>query len=69
MKGVTRLLGLLVFALTISLASPGGASASTCTGGYSRCLNDTWDAVSETMADIECGAGWVGCVVGRLRFW
>jgi len=69
MKSVIRLAAMLAFALTMSLASPGAASASSCTGDYSRCLNDSWDAVSQTMADVECGFGWAGCVMGKLRFW
>jgi hypothetical protein len=69
MKNVTRLMGLLVLALTISFASPAAGSASTCTSGFSRCLNDTWDAISRPMADFECTAGWAGCVMGKLKFW
>jgi hypothetical protein len=44
--------------------APQPVAADTCTDNYEKCLNDTWDkeGVSRFLADIECFAGYVGCV-------
>lgn len=64
---------IVVWALSLALvaAMPSQASAR-CTGDYLVCLNDTYPyagGVSGAMSDIECGAGWLGCAIGKLRFW
>lgn len=69
MKSVIRFFAVAAFALALSLTVPDAAYAASCTSRYGSCLNDSWDSVNQTMSDIECGAGWTGCVIGKLRFW
>jgi len=64
---------IVVWALALALlaAVPQDAAAS-CTGDYLVCLNDGFEfggGVAGAMSDIECGAGWLGCTVSKLRFW
>lgn len=39
-------------------------AAASCLGGYYECLNDSWDTsgFERIMADVECFAGYVGCI-------
>ena len=69
MNRVTRLSALFALTLALSLGAPDAAMAASCTDGYGSCLNDSWDSVNQTMSDIECGAEWTGCVIGKLKFW
>ena len=64
---------IVVWALSLALvaAVPNEVSAS-CTGDYQTCLNDGYQyggGVLGTMADIECGASWIGCTIAQLKFW
>jgi hypothetical protein len=69
MNRVTRLFALLALTLALSLGAPGAALAASCTDAYGSCLNDAWASVNQTMSDLECGAEWTGCVIGKLKFW
>lgn len=65
---------IVVWALALALVAfaPKGVSAASCTSSYLTCLNDAYafdGGVAGTMGDIECGAGWVGCTVSKLKFW
>ncbi len=52
-----------IVAATAVLA-PQPLAASECVKGYESCLNDTYDTsgLTRVLADIECFAGYVGCV-------
>ncbi|HEX7049694.1 MAG TPA: hypothetical protein VF188_05730 [Longimicrobiales bacterium] len=43
---------------------PARAEAASCTDGYQKCLNDSYDTSGFTrvLADVECLAEYVGCV-------
>ena len=69
MNRVTRTFAMLAFALALAAGAPGAAYASSCTDEFSTCLNDSWDAISEVMADFECTAAWSGCVARAMKFW
>ena len=47
---------------------PQPATAQECTDQYQMCLNDSWDTAGATrvMANIECMAGYTGCVRKKL---
>lgn len=59
--------------LTLAMAAsavafaPGPAAAASCTDAYVKCLNDSWyyDAVLQSMADVECSAEYAGCVARK----
>ena len=64
---------IVVWALSLALvaALPHEVAAS-CTGDYLTCLNDGYQyggGIAGAMSDVECGAGWLGCTVGKLKFW
>lgn len=48
--------------------APQSVAAQECVRGYEACLNDTHDTSgwTQTLADIECFAGYVGCVARLL---
>ena len=61
---------LVVWALALSLfaLAPKQASAS-CTWDYLLCLNDASQyggGAAGTVAEIECGAEWFGCVYRNI---
>ena len=64
---MTKLVMTLVLAASAAGFSAGPASASDCTEGYVKCLNDTWyyDGVLQDMADLECSAQYAGCVAKK----
>lgn len=61
------MLAVMVGASALAFA-PQPVAAAECTEEYHKCLNDSWyyDGISQTMADVECFAGYVGCVRTRL---
>ncbi|NJD19589.1 MAG: hypothetical protein FIA95_09960 [Gemmatimonadetes bacterium] len=64
---------IVVWALSLALLAlvPREAAAS-CTEDYLTCLADAYPfagGVSGAMSDVECGAGWLGCTIGKLKFW
>lgn len=68
-----RNLKIVVWALSLALvaAVPSQASAS-CTTGYLTCLNGAYaygGGAVGTLAEIECGAGWIGCVGLKFFTW
>ncbi|MHB1193974.1 MAG: hypothetical protein ACYC6F_13110 [Longimicrobiales bacterium] len=68
-----RNLKIVVWALSLALvaAVPNEVSAS-CTGDYLVCLNGayaTGGGAVGTLAELECGAGWVGCVGLKMFTW
>ena len=73
MIGMTR----RVFALSLLIAalsgSPGAASAfdAGCSLDYNLCLNTAlqMDGAARELGSVECAAEWVGCTVGKLKFW
>lgn len=55
-------------ALTLLAAAPKPASAS-CTLNYLLCLNDASQyggGAAGTLAELECMAGWFGCVYDKV---
>ena len=65
-----RKVKIVVWALSLALlaAVPNEVSAS-CTGSYLLCINDGTQyggGAAEAIADVECGAGWVGCVAALI---
>lgn len=63
----------LMIALTVGASAlafaPQEAAASDCTDGYNECLNDTWHytGITQTLADIECFAEYIGCVGSKVQ--
>lgn len=59
--GLAFVLGLVAFA-------PQPAAAEDCALSYARCLSDTWylTGLLRMLADIECGADYVGCIRGKV---
>lgn len=70
---IPRTLKFVAVALFLLLTgAPSTAEAQRrCTTRYLLCLNWALQQGSPTseMASVECGAGWVGCVARKLRFW
>lgn len=48
--------------------SPQPVAAANCTREYQQCLNDSWDTSGATreLANIECAAGYYGCVRKKI---
>lgn len=61
---MTKLMIALAVGASALAFTPQDAAAAECTDGYHKCLNDSWHytGISQTMADIECFAEYVGCV-------
>ncbi len=61
---MTKLMITLTVGVSALAFAPQEAAATDCTDGYHQCLNDTWHytGISQTMADMECFAEYVGCV-------
>lgn len=70
---IPRTLRFMAVALFLLLTgTPERAEARpACTTSYLLCLNWALQQGSPTLelGSIECGAGWVGCVARKLRFW
>ncbi len=68
---MTKLIIILSVAIGALTLGVDPVSASSCTTQYEKCLNDSWDTKGATqlMADVDCGAEYVGCVGSKLRFW
>ena len=66
-----------VFALCLLIAgllgTPRDASAfgPECSLDYNLCLNTAvqMDGAAKELGSVECAAEWVGCTVGKLKFW
>ncbi|MDH5590153.1 MAG: hypothetical protein OEZ65_11430 [Gemmatimonadota bacterium] len=71
MKKVSKLVSGTALAMLTLAAVPRGVSATDCTQSYMLCVNSAvqLEAVYDEMASVECAAGWLGCTVGKLRFW
>lgn len=68
-KIVVCALSLALLALAPRDVAAGGAN---CTEGYLACLNDGYQfggGVAGGISDVECGAEWLGCTMGKLKFW
>jgi hypothetical protein len=61
---MTKLILIAATAAVAAVAAPRPVAAEDCVKGYEQCLNDTYDTSGATriLADIECFAGYVGCV-------
>jgi hypothetical protein len=61
---MTKLILIAATAAVAAVAAPRPVAAEDCVRGYEQCLNDTYDTSGATriLADIECFAGYVGCV-------
>ncbi len=61
---MSKLIIVVAAALGAVAVVPNPAAAS-CTTEYVQCLNDSYDLPEpfQTMADVECGAAYVGCVI------
>jgi hypothetical protein len=69
MRSIKALPVLLALAATPLLAMPQAASAATsCSDDYWTCMNDGWENEG-TLNDIDCGAGYIGCIGRKLKFW
>ena len=70
---IPRILRYMAVALFLLMAgTPEEAEARPrCTTSYLLCLNWALQQGFPTteIGSIECGAGWVGCVTRKLRFW
>lgn len=64
---IRRIVPLAAF-LAVAAGVPTQARAAACLDGYYGCLNDSWDTsgLAQILADIECFAGYVGCVRNQL---
>jgi hypothetical protein len=68
---MTKVIAVLSLAAVLTVAAPRDVLAGPCTDAYSRCIAEA-GLLSEpfrSMADVECGAGYVGCVARALKFW
>ena len=73
---MSRNLKIVVWALSLALLALAprdvAAGQSNCTEGYLVCLNDAYQfdgGVAGAASDVECAAEWLGCTVGKLKFW
>ena len=72
MRHLLRILSVLaILAVLGSLSAPAASAQTACTDQYAACLNvaGQLDQPFQSMADIECGAKYVGCVARGLKFW
>ena len=62
-----------LFALfaTVIPADAAAATAVSCTDQYAACINRTQGLKEPylSMADLECGLEYTGCVASKLKFW
>jgi hypothetical protein len=65
---MTKLILTLALAMGAATFVPRPLAADECTRAYIQCLNDSYDLTGwfQTMADIECFAGYVGCVAKNV---
>lgn len=61
---MSKLILMLTVVAGAAVVAPSPVAASECTREYITCLNDTYDLDGwlQTLADIECFAGYTGCV-------
>lgn len=67
---MTKLILTLTLAAGAVTVAPRPVAAAGCTDEYVTCLNDSYDltGVLQTMADIECFAGYGACIARKLKF-
>jgi hypothetical protein len=58
----------MAFVLGVVAFAPQPVAAEDCARGYASCLNDSWDlsGLLQVLADIECGADYVGCIRSKV---
>jgi hypothetical protein len=68
---MSKFIAVLSVLVAFSLATPGEASATDCTEEYMQCIAEAGllPEPYRTMADVECGAAYTGCIVKKLRWW
>lgn len=68
----TRVFALVLLAAGL-LGTPSAAWAfgPDCSEGYNLCLNSSLqlEGAAKELGSVECAAEWVGCTVGKLKFW
>lgn len=69
MRSLKSPLVLLAVTATPLLAMPQDASAAdSCSDAYWECMNDGWENEG-LLNDADCGAGYIGCIGRKLKFW
>lgn len=66
---MTKLIAVLTMVVaTVASAPRPAAAAASCTDGYVKCLNDSYQmkGALRLLADIECFADYVGCVAAEV---
>lgn len=75
MRNLFRLFSVFAIVAMLSALLPRGAFATTaeasCTDQYMACLNvaGQFREPYRSIADVECGAEYTGCVARKLKFW
>ncbi len=73
MIGTTKRVSALSLLCMALMGTPGAASAfdAGCSLDYNLCLNSAlqMDGAARELGSVECAAEWVGCTVGKLKFW
>ena len=74
MRNLLRLFSVFALVAMISALVPRGAfalEAASCTDTYAACLNVAGQMREpyRSIADLECGAEYTGCVARKLKFW
>jgi hypothetical protein len=73
MIGTTKRVFTLSLLFAALVGTPGAVSASgpECSLDYNLCLNSAlqMDGAAQELGSVECAADWVGCTVGKLKFW
>jgi hypothetical protein len=73
MIGTTKRVFTLSLLSMALMGSPGAVSASgaECSLDYNLCLNSAlqMDGAARELGSVECAAEWIGCTVGKLKFW
>jgi hypothetical protein len=61
---MTKLVLIATIAVGTVVFAPQPTAAQACTEAYEKCLNDTYDktGVARILADMECMAGYIGCI-------
>ena len=68
---MTKVIAVFSLAAVLTVAAPRDVLAGPCTDDYTLCIAEAGLLAEpfQSMADVECGANYVGCVARALKFW
>lgn len=68
---MSKVIAVFSLAAVLTVAAPRDAQAGGCTDDYTICIAEAGllQEPFKSMADVECGAKYVGCVARALKFW